>query len=73
MSRITEIPSVRRAVTDDTALRPGRVFGTSGQFCLNLQQLYELRHAEERKGGVAPVSWTVMDLGERGVAGSSRS
>ena len=24
-------------------------------------------------GGVAPVSWTVMDLGERGVAGSFRS
>ena len=25
------------------------------------------------KNGVAPVSWTVMDLGERGVAGSFRS
>ena len=50
VSRITEIVNVRRAVTGDTALRPCRVFGTSGQFWLNLQQLYELRHAEERKG-----------------------
>ena len=40
----------RRAATGDTALRLGRVFGTSGDFWLNLQQLYELRHAEERKG-----------------------
>ena len=50
VSRVTEIPNGRRAVTGDTALRPGRVFGTSGEFWLNLQQLYELRHAEERKG-----------------------
>ena len=32
VSRITEIPNVRRAVTGDTALRPGRFFGTSGEF-----------------------------------------
>ncbi len=31
------------------------------------------RMARRRKVGVAPVSWTVMDLGERGVAGSFRS
>ena len=35
VSRITEIVNVRRAVTGDTALRPCRVFGTSGQFWLN--------------------------------------
>ena len=28
VSRITELLNVRRAVTDNTALRPGRVFGT---------------------------------------------
>ena len=33
----TEILIGRRAVTSDTALRPGRVFGTSGEFWLNLQ------------------------------------
>ena len=34
---ITEILIGRRAVPGDTALRPGRVFGTSGEFWLNLQ------------------------------------
>ena len=34
---ITEILNGRRAVPGDTALRPGRVFGTSGEFWLNLQ------------------------------------
>ena len=43
MSRITEILNVRRAVTDGTVLRPGHVFGTPGEFWLNLQKLYELR------------------------------
>ena len=50
VSRITEILNVHRAVTGDTALRPGRAFGASGEFWLNLQQLYELRQAEERVG-----------------------
>ena len=50
VSRFTEILNVRRAVTGDTTLRLGRVFGTSGQFWLNLQKLYELRQAEERMG-----------------------
>ena len=34
---ITEILNGRRAAPGDTALRPGRVFGTSGEFWLNLQ------------------------------------
>ncbi len=34
---ITEILNGRRAVPGDTALRPGRVFGASGEFWLNLQ------------------------------------
>ncbi len=49
-NRITEILNGRRAVTGDTALRLGRFFGTSGEFWLNLQKLYELRLAEERNG-----------------------
>ena len=36
VSRITKILVVRRAVTGGTALRSGRVFGTSGEFWLNL-------------------------------------
>ena len=50
VSRITEMRNGRRAATGETALRPGRFFGTSGEFWLNLQKLYELRQAEERMG-----------------------
>ena len=45
VSRITELLNVRRAVIGNTALRPGRVFGTTGEFWLNLQELYELWQA----------------------------
>ncbi len=50
VNRITEILKSRRAVTDDTALRLGRFFGTTGEFWLNLQKLYELRRAESERG-----------------------
>ena len=49
-NRITEIPNGRRAITEDTALRLAHFFGTSAEFWLNLQKLYELRLAEERVG-----------------------
>ena len=52
-NRITEILNGRRAVTGDTALRLAHFFGTSPEFWLNLQKLYELRlrscAPEERK------------------------
>ena len=48
-NRITEILNGRRPVTGDTALRLGRVFGTSGEFWLNLQKFYELRLAHQKK------------------------
>jgi antitoxin HigA-1 len=38
----------RRGVTADTALRLARCFGTSAEFWLNLQSLYDLRTAEGR-------------------------
>lgn len=50
VNRITEILNGRRSVTGDTALRLGRFFGTSGEFWLNLQKLYELRLAEQKHG-----------------------
>ena len=50
VNRVTEILNGRRAVTGDTALRLGRFFGTSGEFWLNLQKLYELRCAERKNG-----------------------
>jgi addiction module HigA family antidote len=49
-NRITGILNGQRAVTADTALRLGHWFGTSAQFWLNLQALYELRLAERESG-----------------------
>lgn len=49
-NRITGILHGRRAVSADTALRLGHWFGTSADFWLNLQKLYELRLAENEKG-----------------------
>jgi addiction module HigA family antidote len=46
-NRMTEILDGRRSVTGDTALRLGHFFGTSTEFWLNLQSLYELRLAEQ--------------------------
>lgn len=51
-NRITAILNGQRAITGDTALRLAHFFGTSAQFWLNLQNLYELRIAEQ-KGGEA--------------------
>jgi addiction module HigA family antidote len=49
-NRITSILNGQRAVTGDTALRLGHFFGTSAEFWMNLQKLYELRLAEEKSG-----------------------
>lgn len=50
VNRITGILNGQRGITADTALRLGHWFGTSPQFWLNLQQLYELRMAEAEVG-----------------------
>ena len=49
-NRVTGILNGQRAITGDTALRLGHFFGTSPEFWLNLQSLYELRLAEQRAG-----------------------
>lgn len=49
-NRVTGILNGQRGVTGDTALRLGHFFGTSAEFWLNLQTLYELRVAEQRAG-----------------------
>ncbi|MBZ5561190.1 MAG: HigA family addiction module antidote protein [Acidobacteriia bacterium] len=49
-NRITQILNGTRAITGDTALRLGHFFGTSAQFWLNLQSLYDLRLAREKAG-----------------------
>jgi addiction module HigA family antidote len=50
VNRITAIINGQRGVTADTALRLGHWFGTSPEFWLNLQTLYELRLAREEVG-----------------------
>lgn len=49
-NRVTQILNGTRAITGDTALRLAHFFGTSAQFWLNLQSLYDLRLAEEKAG-----------------------
>lgn len=49
-NRVTSILNGRRAITGDSALRLAHFFGTSAEFWLNLQNLYELRLAEQKSG-----------------------
>jgi addiction module HigA family antidote len=49
-NRVTEILNGRRSITGDTALRLAHFFGTTAEFWLNLQSLYELRVAQKKMG-----------------------
>jgi addiction module HigA family antidote len=49
-NRVTQILNGTRAITGDTALRLAHFFGTSAQFWMNLQSLYDLRIAQEKVG-----------------------
>jgi len=49
-NRITGILNGERAITGDTALRLAHFFGTTAEFWLNLQSLYELRLAQQKAG-----------------------
>ena len=49
-NRITQILHGTRSITGDTALRLAHFFGTSAQFWLNLQSLYDIRIAEQKAG-----------------------
>src|SRR5205807_3855365 len=48
--RITDILNGRRSITADTAVRPGRYFGNSAQFWLDLQGQYDIAVVEREKG-----------------------
>lgn len=48
--RIDEICTGNRAVTADTAMRLGRLFGMSAQTWMNLQAQYDLEVAESELG-----------------------
>ena len=49
-NRVAGILNGRRAITGDTALRLAHFFGTSAEFWLNLQSIYELRLAQRKAG-----------------------
>jgi antitoxin HigA-1 len=49
-NRVTEILNGRRAITGDTALRLAHFLGTTAEFWLNLQGLYEIRVAQKKAG-----------------------
>jgi len=48
--RINDIVRERRAVTPNTALRLARYFGTTPDFWLNLQTVYDLKIAQRESG-----------------------
>ena len=52
VNRVAQILRGQRAITADTALRLARYFGSSPEFWLNLQKMYELRKAEQQVGKV---------------------
>lgn len=49
-TRVNDIVREKRGVTPDTALRLSQYFGTTPEFWLNLQMMYELRKAAEEEG-----------------------
>ena len=49
-NRVTQILNGTRSITGDTALRLAHFFGTSAEFWLNLQSLYDLRVAQQSAG-----------------------
>ena len=49
-NRVTQILNGERSITGDTALRLAHFFGTSPEFWLNLQSLYELRVTQKKSG-----------------------
>ncbi len=49
-TRLNDIVREKRGVTPDTALRLAHYFGTTPEFWLTLQMMYELRRAAEEEG-----------------------
>ncbi len=61
-NRITGILNGRRSITGDTALRLAHFFGTTPEFWLNLQGLYEIRLAERKAGNSIKALPTLKSL-----------
>lgn len=73
VNRVTGIINGQRSVTADTALRLGHWFGTSPEYWLNLQTLYELRLAREEVGDRVEKLPTLTERKRRSVAASTLS
>lgn len=61
-NRITQILNGRRAISGDTAIRLAHFFGTSAQFWMNLQTLYEVKCAQHKVGNTLRTLSTIQDL-----------
>jgi antitoxin HigA-1 len=61
-NRVTQILNGRRSITGDTALRLAHFFGTSAEFWLNLQSLYEIRLVRQKSGPAIKALPTIKDL-----------
>jgi addiction module HigA family antidote len=72
-NRITQILNGTRAITGDTALRLGHFFGTTAEFWLNLQKLYELRVAEREVGHDVRALPKLADSRDRSSRGQARA
>jgi addiction module HigA family antidote len=66
-NRVTQILNGRRSITGDTALRLAHFFGTSAEFWLNLQSLYEIRLAQQKSGPAIKTLPTIKDLPSGGI------
>ena len=55
--RVYDIVNQRRSITVDTALRIGRALGTTPEFWLNLQRMYDLDVARSKTdvGNIEPL------------------
>jgi addiction module HigA family antidote len=61
-NRVTEIVNGRRSIKGDTALRLAHFFGTTAEFWLNLQSLYEIRLARQKSGPAIKALPTIKDM-----------
>ena len=61
-NRVTQILNGRRAISGDTAIRLAHFFGTSAQFWMNLQTLYEVKRAQHKVGNTLRTLPTIHAL-----------
>lgn len=63
-TRVNDIVRERRGVTPDTALRLSQYFGTTAEFWMNLQMMYELRKTEDEEGQIIKETIRPLELEE---------